>query len=725
LNKRKIFRFALLSKAIVSNPRSRNFHGSRSAVLAAVGLTVISAAPVLAFSGAKHCFTDSIKDITSDPHVRAIRQTLKASERNEILQFSVSLKMPNFEELEFRIAHGEQIPPDVMAARYLPSASDYAAVEAWLKGQGFKLTQKDPNHTNIFASGTVLQVEHSMGVNFARLATVDGEFTSAITAPNLPNELSRAVLTIDGLQPHLRMHHQLHVQPNILTLSGQQYFVPADILAAYNAPSTLNGAGQTIAIVMDATVSTSDLSTFYSTVGSTATTANFTTIKIDGGPTSGSQSSGALEAALDVEWASGMAPGAQVRLYAIPALSNLSIIDACNQILIDAPANNITVVSVSVGGLENGFPNPTKQADSQDFAQMAAAGITVLFASGDGGSNPGSSDGSYNIANPLQPEYPASDPNVAGVGGTELLLTPGTFSYAGETVFSTISGGTGDASGGGISQFFARPSWQNDGGTVLTNPNRCVPDVSIVWDAHFQGSNFGPNALVVLNGNDDAVGGTSLSVQIWGGIVALLSQGRKNTGQSPIGLLGPVIYPLHGTSALNDITSGNNGAYSAGPGYDLCTGLGSPNIGNLVLALVPTVPSIVSQPQSVTVTTGSAFSLGVTAIGSPTLAYQWSQNGAALNGATSPTYFVNSAAPANAGSYTVVVSNSFGTVTSNAATVTVNPPPPVSGGGGGGGAFSYGFYLTLAMLFAIRAYPPALRSSRIGAKEGVIRGKKN
>lgn len=587
--------FTLLSKVIVSNPLSRNFHGSRSAVLAAVVLAITSAGPALAFSGAKHCFSDSIREIASDPNVLVVRQTLKASERNEILQFSVSLKMPNFEELEGRIAHGERIAPAVMEARYLPSTSDYAAVKAWLKGQGFTLTQEDQNHTNIFASGTVSQIEHSMGVSFARVATIDGEFTSAITAPNLPEELSGAVLAIDGLQPHLLMHHPRHIQPDIITKSGQQYFVPADILAAYNAPSTLNGAGQTIAIVMSATVLTSDVSTFYSTVGSTATTANFTTIPINGGPTPTSQSTDASESALDVEWSSGMAPGAKIRLYAIPSLINTSIIAACNQILSDAPANNITVASISLGGVENGFPTSDKQSDSQIFAQMANAGITVLFASGDGGSNPSTSTGNYSASSPLQAEYPASDPNVAGVGGTNLSLTQNTFAYAGETVFSSISSGSGDASGGGISQFFARPSWQTDGGTILTNANRCVPDVSMVWQATIQGGSGTP-ALVVLNGSDVGIGGTSLSVQIWGGIAAIVNQACATAGKNPIGLLGPAIYPLHGTSAFNDITSGNNGFYSAGPGYDLCTGLGSPNITNLASALgtVPGTPAPVT-----------------------------------------------------------------------------------------------------------------------------------
>jgi kumamolisin len=696
----------------VRNPRPRNFQVSRPAVLVAAVLAVVSAVPTLAYSGAKHCFTDSIMEIASDPNVSVVRQTLKASERNEILPFSVSLKMPNFEELEFRIAHGERIAPDVMEARYLPSAMDYAAVETWLTGQGFTLTQEDPSHTNIFVSGTVSQIERSMGVNFARVATADGEYTSAVTAPNLPEELSGAVLAIDGLQPHLRMHHQLHVHPDIVTKFGQQYFVPSDILAAYNAPGTLTGAGQTIAIVMDATVATSDLSKFYSTVGSTATTSNFTPITVSTGPTSMSQSAGALESALDVEWASAIAPGAQIRLYAVPDLSNTSILAACNQILADAtPANNITVASISVGGGESsGFSTGAEQGDSQVFAQMAAAGMTVLFASGDGGSNPSDSTGFYKMTAALQVEYPASDPNVAGVGGTNLSLTQNPFSYAGETVFSNITTGPSPlaASGGGISQVFTRPTWQTDGGgPILTNSNRCVPDVSMVWDATIQGGSLIP-ALVVLNGGDQGVGGTSLSVQIWGGIMALVNQARTNAGMPVIGLLGPQIYPLHGTIAINDITSGNNGQYSAGPGYDLCTGLGSPNVTNLIAALAPanpTAPSITSQPQSVNVTAGMGFSLGVTATGGGVLTYQWYLNGMPIYSAISATYSIFSAGSANAGSYTVVVSNVIGTATSNAATVTVNnppPPPASSGGGGGGGALSYEFYLALAMLLAIR-----------------------
>jgi hypothetical protein len=105
-------------------------------------------------------------------------------------------------------------------------------------------------------------------------------------------------------------------------------------------------------------------------------------------------------------------------------------------------------------------------------------------------------------------------------------------------------------------------------------------------------------ALVVYQGMAVAGGGTSISAQIWGGIAACLNQARANARLSSLGLLGPLIYPLHGTSAFNDITVGTNGAYSAGPGYDLCTGLGSPNVAKLANALTAPPPSAPASPSS-------------------------------------------------------------------------------------------------------------------------------
>ncbi|HTQ31236.1 MAG TPA: S53 family peptidase [Opitutaceae bacterium] len=609
------------------------------------------------YSGARHFFTQSVIMPYWSSGARIMRWTLTAREQAAPMNFCVTLKMRNFAELQARLGRGEKIPPEDLAANYLPSASDYAAVRDWLVNQGFTLTQQDPNHTAVFAQGTVAQIQNSLYATFAKVGTADGEFTSAITAPSLPVELSAAVLGIDGLQPHIRMHRRtIIVRRPQVNISGVPYLAPKDILTDYNAPTALTGTGQTIAIIMDATVSNADLQSFYAAVGSTQTASNVTTILVNGGPTAADQSNDGDEAALDVEWASGMAPGAKVRLYATSDLGTTSLLTALAMIISDAPVNNITVLSMSFGAPET--PIGSLNSLSQKFAQMAAANITVLCSSGDGGSNPDPQTGVYDgLSTDLAPEYPPSDPNVTGVGGTLLTVTSSTASYVSETVFSSISSSNPSnrfASGGGISQDFSIPSWQTDGGPVLSsNTMRCVPDISIIWAAVTNGSPVRSEfALVVANGVDEGGGGTSLSSQVWAGIVALLNQARANAGMGPIGPLGPAIYPLHGTSAFNDITTGNNGAYFAGTGYDLCTGLGSPNIANLAAALTT---SSTNQPSGGGGGSGSSSSSSTT---------------------------VSAAAASSSG-----------------------------GGGGGGGAPSLWFYGALALVAAVRLTLPKQKVS--------------
>ncbi len=682
------------------------------AVLAAFALTIVSAtfasgsASTPFFSGVKTSFPDSISTVTSDPNVRVVRYALTSSEHNAILQFSVTLKMPNFDELEARIANGEQIPSDEMAARYLPSASDYATVEAWLKGQGLTIATEDPSYRDIAVSGTVAQIENSLGVHFARVATADGQFTSAISAPSLPIELSGAVLTVTGLQPHLRMHHFGTIVHPFTTTS---FFYPSDILSAYNAPSTFDGTGQTIAIIMDSTVTKADLTSFYTTVGSKQTAANVTIVPVDGGNPALTDTEG--EATLDVEWSSAIAPGAKIRLYNVPDLSFLHLHHACTQILADAAANKITVVSFSAGAPEvaDGITATTVAANIADFASLSAAGISVFIASGDGGSNPDSSGigNGYVAADIVEVNYPASDVNVTGVGGTTLSLSS-ISSYQSESVFSDIAGGIGSASGGGVSSVFTKPTWQVDGvtGSVLTtNTKRCVPDVSVVWAATQSTNSL--SALIILNGVDEGIGGTSLSCPIWAGVAAITNQARASVGGNPLGLLGPAIYPLNIStpSVFHDITTGNNGAYSAVAGYDLCTGLGSPNIANFISPLSAVFPTITQQPQSVTVNVGASINLLVQATSSAgnnsNLSYEWFKNGVDT-GVSTQYYAVFSVAKADAGAYTVKVTDSLGTATSATATVVVNTPAAPASGGGGGGALSYWFYLALAMLLVIR-----------------------
>ncbi len=154
----------------------------------------------------------------------------------------------------------------------------------------------------------------------------------------------------------------------------------------------------------------------------------------------------------------------------------------------------------------------------------------VFVSSGDGGSSPGL-NGFEDNTGPVQVESPANDPNVTAVGGTSLSLNTSTGAVSSESAWFY--------GGGGSSQFFARPSWQNGAG-VPTGVNRLVPDVALVADLNTGG-------YLILNGQLYIVGGTSWGAPTWAGFCAMINQARANVGQPSAGLLGPKIYPLLGS----------------------------------------------------------------------------------------------------------------------------------------------------------------------------------
>jgi len=178
------------------------------------------------FSGVRRIFADSVKTPTAELGAR-ITGNPTAEDLNETISFAVSLRMRNFDELESRIGRGEKIPQADMEARYLPSAEEYHDVQGWLKSQGFTITQEDVIHMNVFAKGTVAQVQSAMGVTFAKVTTADGVFTSAIDAPSLPAEISSNVLGVVGLQPHIIARADIIPSDSG---SNQYWVVPSDLL---------------------------------------------------------------------------------------------------------------------------------------------------------------------------------------------------------------------------------------------------------------------------------------------------------------------------------------------------------------------------------------------------------------------------------------------------------------------------------------------------------------
>ncbi len=576
------------------------------------------------------------------------------------MTFEVALRMRNFDELQARIARGELISDEEKKARYFPLAADHEKVLQWIKSQGLEVTRTDENHMGIFGRGTVDAVASTFAVSFARVRRNGDEFTSAVTSPSLPAGISPLVLGIHGLQPHIQRRPLS--TPRVLRPDDQQVnrsgYLPAQIAKAYNADGvSVTGAGQTIAIYGLAYPLTSDLTSFWTTAGVTQSLGNVEMVDVAGGPGSAPSTSAQEEAALDAEWVTALAPGCKVRIYGASETDPAENDEILQQVYADLPGHpDMRILSISVGGNELDVPKDYLLIEAQYMANLASAGVTVLVASGDTGASPNGV---------VQATYPTSDPDVTGVGGTSLSLDS-TGAVSGESAWSL--------SGGGVSAVFSRPSWQKGTG-VPAGGMRLVPDVAASAD---------PNepAMIVFKGAQTRVAGTSWSAPIWAAFCALINQKRG----TPLGLLNPAIYPLIGTSAMRDITTGNNGAYSAGVGYDLCTGVGVPNVTALLAASLGSGVSlsIAGSLGDVTVTRGQPATFFVVGSGVAPLTYAWQRlpvgstawaalaDGAAYSGTLTPTLVVNGASPAMTGDqFRCVVSNASGSVTSGAATLFV------------------------------------------------------
>ena len=524
---------------------------------------------------------DSIRESPAGAQGAAalVRSKLSQAESETTMEFSVALRMRDFAALKERIARNEVISADEMAAKYLPTAADYANVAKWLATQGFSVKPATLDRLSIFATGTVAQLQQVLGTKFGRVNMAGAEYTSALTPPSLPGEIAPSVLGINGLQPHLHPHRHFMKaplpNPQNLTNYAPPYTVP-QIIEAYDAGGLAEvGTGQTIGIVIDTFPNSSDLTSFWTLNGVNQTLGNIEEVQVVGG----ALPSPSGEETLDTEWSSSIAPGAKVRIYATTDLSFVHLDEAYGAIINDLRSQpSLRQISMSYGLGERYEATSQIRTDSQYFATLAAEGVTIFVSSGDGGSTPGP-NGAGDNSGPLQVESPASDPSVTAVGGTTLYLDASTGARVSESAWYY--------GGGGQSVVFGRPAWQT-GVDMPAGSGRLVPDVASVADPN-------TGAYLVLGGSIQIVGGTSWSAPCWAGYSARINQGRAARNLSSLGLLGPRIYalnPINGRPDFFDVATGSNGPnrlYNAGPGFDLCTGLGTPNVAQLLSSLTKIV----------------------------------------------------------------------------------------------------------------------------------------
>ena len=642
-------------------------------------LAVLVAIAAMMFSTPMGAQTYSLNgSVNAVPEASIVSRTLSASDLNTVLTLEIALKMRNYADFTARVHTGESIPEAEMNSTYYPLQSDYSTVVNWASGLGLTITQTDSRRMAVYATGTVAQIAQALHVTFAEIKVGGQTYVSAITAPVVPANIAAVLIGINGLQPQLQLKSQN-------TTDFTTPWTPQQIAQFYNANTlTQTGAGQTIAVIGDQFPLTTDLTSFWSTVGVSQSLSNITFINVGSGPGAYGSASNAdqTEAALDVETTSGMAPGAKVRDYGVTTLSLVNINLALQQIINDLP-NNPTMkqLSMSIGGSESSTTSSQAQATDQYLATLANDGVSIFVAAGDG--------------SPAQVNFPASSPNVTSVGGTTLTVNTTTGAITSETASSL--------GGGGVSAYFSRPSWQVGTG-VPPGTMRCTPDVSSAFGAIY----------MTLNGHNGIAGnGTSFSAPTWAAWCALINQTRTAANVPSVGLLNPQLYPQNGTSVFRDITSGSNSPNTAGVGYDLCTGLGVPNVANLLTALSI---GFTTQPASQTVTAGTSVTFTSVAVSTTgaTISYQWYKNGTAISGATSANLTISSPATSDAGSYTVAATDStpLAYAISNSASLTVNaattpkpaPAPAAASGGGGGGAMSDWFMGFLAFAGIVRWY---------------------
>jgi kumamolisin len=426
-----------------------------------------------------------------------------------------------------------------------------------------------PEHRTIKLTGTVAAMEKAFGVRLIK-KNIDSEtYRVREGSITLPKELIGPVEAVLGLdnRPQAKPHFRVLGEAGDKSLSAAAAnvsYTPVQVGQLYQFPSGATAKGQTIGIIeLGGGYRPADITAYFKSLGQQ--TPSVTAVPVDGGKNSPSNANSADgEVMLDIEVSSAVAPGAKIVVYFAPN-TDQGFIDAISTAVHDT-TNKPSVISISWGGPESSWTQQSMNALDAACQSAAALGVSITVASGD--------DGSTDGAKGKNVDFPASSPHVLGCGGTKLLGSGSTITS--EVVWNELSNNEG-AGGGGVSNVFALPTWQAN--AKVPKPSgktggRGVPDVAGDADPT-------SGYIVRVDGKSMVIGGTSAVAPLWAGLIALNNAQNKRSA----GFINPQIYAASAKSAFRDITSGNNGAFSAGPGWDACTGMGSP-IGTKLISLL-------------------------------------------------------------------------------------------------------------------------------------------
>ena len=519
------------------------------------------------------------------------RVTIRGSERSPHHGARVDGPIPNDERFEVTVRirrktalqsladgfHTDKLP---MNRRYLTreqyasshgaDPADMAKVEAFARAHNLIVVEKSQARRSIFLSGTAADFARAFGTTIEHYEHDGGTYRGRVGPLTVPAELDGIVEGVFGIddRPVAKPHFQRRkMTGGMQSRATGRSFTPVELATLYNFPTDLDGSGQCIAVIeLGDGYRKADIKAYFQKLDRPAPKVK--TVRVDGGknhPSNAESADG--EVMLDIEVAAAVAPKALIAVYFAPN-TDKGFLDAVTMAIHDT-THKPSVISISWGSAENNWTEQAMTSFDQAFQTAAALGVTVCCAAGDNGSADGETDGKAHV------DFPASSPFALGCGGTKLTASGNTI--ADETVWNESAD---SATGGGVSDFFPLPQYQNTAGIPPSaNPGshkgRGVPDVAGDADP-------ATGYLVRVDGEEFVIGGTSAVAPLWAGLIALMNQKLSH----PVGFLNPLIYqPVVGKGSFRDISSGNNGVYSAKQDWDACTGWGTPNGAKLLQAL--------------------------------------------------------------------------------------------------------------------------------------------
>jgi kumamolisin len=462
---------------------------------------------------------------------------------NEIIDVTVLLRRRAGEPPPARSA---RVSREEFAGLYGADPADVERVQEFAASSDLTVVEVDLARRSVRLAGSIAKMNEAFGTQIRLYQSPDGNFRGRTGLIYIPAAIGDAVVGVFGLDGRPQARTRLRrltsgIRPRA---AGDVSYAPNAVAQLYDYPSG-TGAGETVAIIE---------------LG----------VGVDGASNTpaGDPNSADGEVLLDIEIVGAIAPGAKIAVYFAPN-TDQGFLDAITTAIHDS-VRKPSVISISWGGAESTWTDQALTGYDQAFQDAGVLGVTVCCASGDDGSADGETDGAAHT------DFPASSPNVLACGGTRLESSGGRITS--EVVWNEGAGN--GATGGGVSDKFPLPGYQASAKVpVSVNPShfkgRGVPDISGDADP-------ATGYQIYVDGRSAVFGGTSAVAPLWAALVALIN---AQAGKAMGFLNAPLYADSPGTDALHDITSGNNGAYQAGAGWDACTGLGSPNGQRLLAAL--------------------------------------------------------------------------------------------------------------------------------------------